>query len=134
MTPIERLTGRKWSQAVAEFGEIVLAKLALSKVSCGKRGAQKNKLAARFIKTVWVGQVARTGEHVVIKKNGDAMRCRTIRRVPIEDRWSAEEVLNIRGSPRCPAPSRIDSDTLQARRVDEEAVGLRAEQRRRDHR
>ena len=41
VTPLERLTGRKWTQAVAEFGEIVLAKLALSKVGCGKRGAQK---------------------------------------------------------------------------------------------
>ena len=96
MTPIERLTGRKWTQAVAEFGEIVAAKLALSKVG-RKRGAQKNKLAARFIKTVWVGQVARTGERIVMKENGDAVRYHMIRRVPIKDRWNAEDVLNVMG-------------------------------------
>ena len=47
----------------------------------------------------------RTGEHVVIKPNGDAARCRTVFRVPLEDRWDAEEILNIRATPRSPTPS-----------------------------
>ena len=43
MTPHERLSGRKWNRPVVEFGENVLAKLALCKIGYGKRSAQKNK-------------------------------------------------------------------------------------------
>ena len=39
MTPIERLTGRKWTRPLAEMGEIVMAKLAPRKI---ERGKQKN--------------------------------------------------------------------------------------------
>ena len=103
------------------MGEVVLAKLALCKVGYGKRKAQKNKLATRSIRAILVGQVGRTGEHIIIKQNGDAARCRTVRRVPLEDRWKAEDILNIRGTPRNPAPSRADSNELSNSLVDEEA-------------
>ena len=121
MTLHERLTGRKWTRPMIELGEVVLAKLALCKVGYGKRKAQKNKLAARSIKAILVGQVGRTGEHIIIKQNGDAARCRTVRRVPLEDRWKAEDILNIRGTPRNPAPSRADSIELSTSLVDDEA-------------
>ena len=43
----------------------------------------------RSLAGTWVGQMARTGEHIVILENGDAMRSRTLKRVPIEERWDA---------------------------------------------
>ena len=43
MTPYERITGRKWNRPVAEFGERVLAKLALRRE---QRGAKKKSGAA----------------------------------------------------------------------------------------
>ena len=86
MTAYERLTGRKWVRSMVEIGEVVLAKFALPKLGYGKRKGQKIKLVTRALKCVLVGQVYRTGEHIVLKPNGDAARCRTVFRVPLEDR------------------------------------------------
>ena len=69
MTPYERLTGRKWARPMIEIGEVVLAKFAARKLGYGKRKSQKNKLMPRSIRCILVGQMPRTGEHVVIKPN-----------------------------------------------------------------
>ena len=120
MAPCERLTGRKWRRPMVEFGEMVLAKLALRRTGRGKAKRQKRKLAPRSIDAVWVGQIARTGEHLVIKPNGDAARCRTIRRVPVEHRWNAERVLLVKATPRLPAPSSSRPEVIESRVVDDE--------------
>ena len=120
MTPHERLIGRRWKRPILEFGEFVMAKLSLQRRNAGKTRKQKRKLAPRSIPTVWVGQVPRTGEHIVIKQNGDAVRCRTVKRVPKEDRWHPSNVMLIKATPRCPAPSSKDPEKLQARAADEE--------------
>ncbi len=86
MTPYERCTGRKWRRAIVEFGEIVLAKMALRRARRGKKKKERRKLAPRSVEGVWVGQVARTGEHIIIKPSGDAVKCRTVR---VEPRKSA---------------------------------------------
>ncbi len=112
MTPYERLTGRKWHRAVLELGEVVLAKLAIQRDHRGKTKGHKKKLKARSIDAVWVGQVARTGEHIVVKADGNAVRCRTVRRVPVEQRWDPERVLTIRATPRIPAPTSARPDTI----------------------
>ena len=106
MTPYERLTGRKWIRAMVELGEVVLDKFASRQLGYGKKKAQKNKLMPRSIRCVLVGQMLGTGEHVVIKPNGDAARCRTVFGVPPDDRWDAESVLSIRATPRKPTPRR----------------------------
>ena len=80
MTPHERLIGRKWNRFIIEMGENLLTKLALCKIGYGNRNAQKNELAPRSIRAAVVGQVGRTGEHVVIKRDGEAVRCRSVRR------------------------------------------------------
>ena len=121
MTPHERSTGKKWKRPLVEFGEVVLAKLALRQQQQGAKKKQKRKLAARSIDGVWVGQVARTGEHIVIKPSGDAVRCRTIKRVPEEHRWVAEKVLLVEATPRIPSPSsKKNSEDLGARVAGEE--------------
>ena len=126
MTPFERATGRKWKRPLVEFGECVLAKMTLKKRQHGKTKKQKMKLAARSIYGTWVGQVARSGEHIVIKSSGDAVRCRTVRRIPKEKRWNAENVLTVEATPRCPAPQqqRAGEDRGEAR-------GRRGQARRR---
>ena len=123
MTPHERLTGQKWRRPLVEIGEMVHAKLVIKNKRQGKEKKNKKKFAPRSILAVWVGQIARTGEHIVIKQNGDAVKCRTIRRVPEDDRWNAQRVLDIQGTPRRPAPSQRDAGQLEARLVDEEARG-----------
>ena len=122
MTPHERLTGQKWRRPLVEIGELVHAKLVVKNKKKGAVKKNKKKFAARSILAVWIGQVARTGEHVVAKQNGDVLKCRTIRRVPEEDRWDAKRILDIKGTPRRPAPSRRDAENLDARLIDDEAT------------
>ena len=43
MTPIERTTGRKWNRPLVEFGEVVLAKLALRRRQQGRAKKQKQE-------------------------------------------------------------------------------------------
>ena len=118
MTPWERLTGSKWHRPAVEMGEVVLAKLATRR--SGKiQSKRKRKLAAKSIKAVWVGQVSRTGEHIVVGPSGDAVRCRTVFRVPAEERWNKELVLAISGTPRVPAPTRKDPEKLAAKFEDD---------------
>ena len=119
MTAHERLVGKKWSQPVIEVGEKVLAKLALRRQGQGKKGQQKKKLASRAIPATYAGIVPRTGEHVVIKDNGDAVKCRTVYRVPLEERWSRERIFAIKGTPRLPSPSSASPEEIAARVVDE---------------
>ena len=97
-----------------------MAKLSLQRRNAGKTRKQTRKLAPRSIPGVWVGQVPRTGEHIIVKQNGDAVRCRTVKRVPKEDRWHPSNIMLIKATPRCPAPSSKDPEKLQARAADEE--------------
>ncbi len=119
MTSYERLTGRKWRRPIVEMGEHVLAKMALRRRERGRAKKQKRKLAHRCVDAVWVGQIARTGEHIVVLDSGDAVRCRTIKRVPIESRWDPERALLIRATPRCPAPSSKDPEKIESRVTDD---------------
>ena len=119
MTPHERMTGRKWRRPMVEFAELVLAKLALRRREKGKAKKQKRKLAHRCVEAIWVGQVARTGEHIVVLDNGDAVRCRTIKRVPVEQRWDPERALLIKATPRCPAPTGKHPERIESRVVDD---------------
>ncbi|MDP7547010.1 MAG: twin-arginine translocation signal domain-containing protein, partial [Alphaproteobacteria bacterium] len=75
---------------------------------------------AEVDKGVWVGQIGRTGEQIVVKGNGDAIRCRTVRRVPIETRWNPDKIFSVVGTPRLPAPSKRNPHAIDAKRADEE--------------
>ena len=130
----ERLNGRKWNRCIVEFAEVVLGKLATRRVGKGRSKRQKNKLAERSVRGVWVGQATRTGEHIIVKESGDAVRCRTITRVPIEDRWNADLVLGIQGVPRRPAPSIQNPESVPNRLVDDEAKDTASRRRRQPRR
>ena len=124
MTSHERLTGQKWRRPLVEFGEVVYAKMTTKKKEKGKTKQQQMKFAPRSIRAVWVGVVHRTGEHIVIKVNGDAVRCRTIKRVPEEERWDIDAVMNIKGTPRRPTPSSAGSPEVLASRLADEEAGV----------
>ena len=64
------------------------------------------------MKGTWVGIFLRTGEHIVVLPSGEAIRVRTIHRVPEEDRWDSEAVTAIRALPRRPVPQRDDADPM----------------------
>ena len=125
MTSHERLVGTKWRRPCLEIGEVVLAKLVSRRRKKGKKDKQRKKLAEQAVEAIWVGQMARTGEHIVAQPNGDAFRCRTVRRVPEEDRWSLEKVLSIEATPRKPSPTKAKPDALDVKLADEEAKAPR---------
>ena len=91
-----------------EFGEQVMGKLARQRMERGTRSKNttvRRKLAERSIAATWVGVVERTGEHIIVANStGKAVRVRTIRRLPEEERWSNELITNIRATPRYPNP------------------------------
>ncbi len=105
---------------------MVMAKLITKVRSKGKAKAQNKKLMQRSVPGIWVGQMVRTGEHIVIVENGDAIRCRTVKRTPLQDRWNADKIFAVVGTPRLPAPSRRNPHSIDARKADEgptEATG-----------
>ena len=131
MTSHERLLGTKWRRPCLEIGEVVFAKLVGRKRKKGKKDKQRKKLAEQAVEAVWVGQMARTGEHIVAQPNGgDAFRCRTVRRVPKEDRWNWDKIMSIEATPRKPSPNKLKSDVIGAKIADDEA---QAPQRTRRH-
>ena len=104
-------------------------KMVIRRQQQGKRKKQKRKVAWRCVEVTWVGEIARSGEHIVIKHNGDAFKCRTIKRVPVEHQWSAERIMQVRGTPRNPAPSMKNSHQRESRLVDDEAAETRGPRR-----
>ncbi len=133
MTSYERLTGRKWRRPIVEFSERVLAKMALRRRERGNVRKQKKKLTHRCTDAIWVGQDARTGEHIVVLDSGNAVKCRTIKRVPVESRWDPERALLIRATPRCPAPASRNPEKLESKVADEIEVDTRGAARDVDH-
>ena len=105
LTPWRRLTGKGWNGVIAEFGEQVMAKLALKKPPTDKKAKKnKKKLASRSIPGTWLGIYERTGEHLVATRRGEVIRVRTIHRLPKADQWNPEAVLAVAALPRKPNP------------------------------
>ena len=129
LTPWRRLTGKCWNGVMAEFGEQVMAKLALKKPPTDKKAKKtKKKLAPRSIPATWLGIYERTGEHLVATRRGDVIRVRTIHRLPKEDQWNADAVFAVRALPRKPNPEKGSREPepklAQDKAEDEERVNI----------
>lgn len=84
-TPHERLTGRKFRGAVAEFGEAVWW-MPLQPHGC------LPPLGARFEPGWYLGPVEGQAQSYIMTETG-VVRTRTIRRRPPRERWAASELL-----------------------------------------
>ena len=88
-----RLIGKGWNGTVAEFGEQVHGRLAIRKPGTERSlRKDKQKLIARSIRGTWLGIHVRTGEHIIATESGEAVRVRTIHRVPEDERWSLDAI------------------------------------------
>ena len=101
MVPMERLRGEKHDRPIAEFGE---------RVHYLPLGSGSTFLDARFIEGIWMGMDLRTGE-VLIGTPSGVVKARSVRRRIEEERWNAQEVLAVRGTPWEPTPG-VDPDLL----------------------
>ena len=99
-TPIWRLMGKPSSKPILEFGERVLAKPLRA-----SQTRRKLSLRSKWVFGTWVGMASRTNEHLVALDDGGAVvRVRTVKRRPMEERWSGEAISKIVASPRAPNP------------------------------
>ena len=81
------------------FGEIVWYK-PMDKA----RG--RNNIEAKWEKGLWLGTAREANEMLIGTKEG-VTRCYAIKRMPEEDRWSAEEVAGLKGTPQQPSPTKV---------------------------
>ena len=92
-TPYERTKGKKASQPMVSLGEKVLY--------MPLKAARGDKMDVRFEYGTYVGTSFTNGEHYVATKGG-VIRARTLRRLPVEERWRIEEIKSIVGTPWAP--------------------------------
>ena len=98
--PRQRLLGKTSQKPILEFGEQVLAKPLRA-----KKTTKKLSLRTKWVNATWLGMSEKTGEHIVAVENGGAaIRVRTVKRKPKEDRWSEEALNKIQATPRRPNP------------------------------
>jgi hypothetical protein len=92
-----------------EFGEQVLAKLTKPK----PQSKLARKAGPKFVQATWLGLNERTGEHLVVARNGKAFRIRTVKRRPEEVRWQKKVIKSITATPRNPDPSKATENEPQ---------------------
>ena len=91
-TAYERLRGKKSRVLGVEFGEKVHWRRAIPS------GQRNNKLGSVWMDGVYLVHKTLSGESIVGNKEG-VFRTRTIRRVPVEDRWRFELIQEVAGVP-----------------------------------
>ena len=121
LTPWRRLTGRNQTGVVVELGERVFAKLSLKRPATKRKAKRgKKKLAARSVEGIWAGIYPRTGEHIVIRHDGEAIRARTVHRVVEQERWNVNMIRDVKATPRQPNPNIEEKDRIDAKLATEE--------------
>ena len=105
-TAWRRLTGKPLNCNVVHFGVCVMGRLlALKKPSSVRKASRGKKLlAVRSLPGVWLGIYPRTGEHIVALETGEAIRVRTVHRLPEPYLWNVEALAAVRALPRKPGP------------------------------
>ena len=92
-TAYHDLHGKKVSERLAEFGEVILHYIAKKK---------RHKLDMRWATGIHLGTTMNSNETYVGLSNGSVVRGRAITRVRPDQRWSLDLVQGIRGTPSAP--------------------------------
>ena len=91
-TAYERLRGKKSKVLGLEFGEKVLWRRAISSTQ------RANKLDTVWMEGVCLGHKTISGETIVGAREG-VFKTRTVKRVPLEDRWHLHLIQEVAGVP-----------------------------------
>ena len=103
-TAFHNITGKNSKRPVAIFGE---------KVPCLPLKNERLRMSkgdAKLREGICLAVKSRSDEAIIGTDQG-AVKARTIRRLPKEQRWDAEAINRLRGSPRRPVPG-VESDHL----------------------
>ena len=91
--PHERFHGEKCGTPLVPFGESVM--YLPMKIVRRDKGDSAKKLG------IWLGVIARTQE-ILIGTEVGVVKCRTVTRLPDDEKWNARQVLRVRGRPWAP--------------------------------
>ena len=100
-TSYKLIKGRESIEPIAEFGEIILFKPPLT----GAEKAHKESWRDRFVDGVYMGSLIRTSENLIGTAEG-VFKVTTLRRRPIEERWSRMAINGLCGCPQHRAPGK----------------------------
>ena len=112
-TPYHRVMGKASTRAILEFGEQVLAKPMRA-----IKSRRKKSLKSKWVFGTWIGATSRSGEHVVaLQDGGAAIKVRTVKRRPEDERWSAQAIKDIVASPKAPNPKDKNQGEIRPERL-----------------
>ena len=86
------MKGRRSNARLAEFGEVVHSMIPNTKLTPGK-------FEDLWDEGLWLGFDMRSGEHLIGTIVG-VFRVATVRRKPVDVKWSANRVAEMQGSPK----------------------------------
>ena len=112
-TAYERLRGKRSNRETLEFGEKVHFLMQGARGSVGK-------INSAWMEGVYLGMREESTEHIIHTSEG-IVRARSIRRVPIEDRWNAEGILAIAATPWNTRPSKEEKEDAAPTREKEDS-------------
>ena len=95
-TAMQRMKGQKTHRPILPFGEAVMFKIPKTKTKVGD-------FEDRFEKGIWLGMTIQSGENIVATSEGVYRVGRVMRCAP-DQRWSAEMIGKVVGSPAEPKP------------------------------
>ena len=95
-TSLEIMKGRKSNVQITEFGEVVMFKIPKTKLTPGK-------FEAHWSSGVYMGFDMRTMESVLGTPSG-VFKVSDVRRKPLQERWSADQLAQMSGSPKQTVP------------------------------
>ena len=97
-TAYERQKGRRCCLEVVPFGELVRYK------QLGETSQERKSLETTWFEGVWLGHARGSSEALVGTTEG-VVRAWTIRRLPEAERWGAESITEMQGTPAQPNPT-----------------------------
>ena len=101
-TSYERQRGRRCQIEVVPFGEMVHYRRLSDK-------EPKNKLESRWEQGVWLGHARGSNEALIGTKDG-VVRAWAIKRMPDGEKWNAQAIKDIQGTPAKPNPQMLGFD------------------------
>ena len=87
-TNYERAKGKQARVLGIEFGEKLLYRRDIKKVG----QFLGEKLRSRWDYGIFVGVIRKSGEFLVSREDGDITRAKSVRRIPLEDRWGEDNI------------------------------------------
>ena len=98
-TAYERRKGRKCHIHVMPFGELVWYK------EIRRQKARDDKFNSYWMKGIWLGH-SRSNNEVLIGTESGVVRAYAVKRLSADERWSAEAIKAMKGTPQQPDPKK----------------------------